>query len=142
MRRLLLPVLLSLITIVPLAQVESATATSPHSSAAPLKNLVVKTATIGGRQVRFILAVDTRERTFVLLQQRLEGRWSTVGSDRTQCKYYDGSRRPGLAIQQQTQQVLVGWQGPGGDQTSEYGGYNIRRKTIEMFGADRCTAAG
>ncbi|WP_183100405.1 hypothetical protein [Nocardioides pelophilus] len=116
--------------------------TTPATSAAALEPLVVKTVRIGGKRVRFVLAVDRDERAFVRMKLRRDGRWKTVASDRTDCKYYDGSYDPGLVVQKPVKQVLIGWFGPGGDETNEYGGYNVRQRTIEMYGADACTAAG
>lgn len=117
-------------------------AAAPPASAAPLEPLVVKTVRIGDKPVRFVLAVDSNERAFVLMKFRRDGRWRTVASDRTDCKYYDGSHDPSLQVQKADRQVLVSWSGPGHDVTSEYGGYRVQRKTLQMFGAERCTAAG
>lgn len=118
------------------------TAAAPTTAAAALEPLVVKTVRIGGKRVRFVLAVDRDERAFVRMKLRRDGRWKTVASDRTDCKYYDGSYDPGLVVQKPVKQVFIGWFGPGGDETNEYGGYSVRQRTIEMYGADACTAAG
>jgi hypothetical protein len=104
--------------------------------------LVVKTVMIGGKRVRFVLAVDADERAFVQMKFRRDGRWRTVASDRTDCNYYDGSHDAFLQVQKPVRQVFVGWTGPGEDGTAEYGGYNVRQKTIVMYGAEACTGAG
>ena len=105
-------------------------------------DLVVKTVRIGGKRVRFALTVNDRERAFVQMRLRREGHWRTVASDRTECHYFDGSHDASLEIQKPDKQVLVAWSGPGDDVTAEYGGYNVHARTIEMFGAESCTAAG
>jgi hypothetical protein len=141
------PVLLALALTAPAAAHASestATATRPAAAtrAAAVQNLVVKTVRIGGKRVRFALVVDDRERAFVRMRLRRDGHWRTVASDRTDCHYYDGSHDASLEVQKRDKQVLVAWSGPGDDTTAEYGGYNVHARTLEMFGAESCTAAG
>lgn len=133
--------LLVLVTLVPLVIVGLALPGPPPASAAPLERLVVKTVQVGGKAVRFVLAVDG-ERAFVQMKFRRDGRWRTVASDRTDCRYFAGSHDPSLEVQKADRQVLVSWSGPGDDVTSEYGGFSVRQRTLEMFGSDGCTAAG
>ncbi len=114
---------------------------SPPTAAAPLRKLVVKTVRINDKPVRFVLAVDG-EKAFVLMNFRRDGRWRTVASDRTDCEYYRGSHDPSLQVQKADRQVLVAWTGTDDTVAAEYGGFNIRRKTIEMWGAEACPAAG
>jgi len=116
-------------------------ATSTRAAVA-LDPLVVKTVQIRGKRVRFVLGVDADERAFVQMKFRRDGRWRTVAIDRTDCRYFDGSHDAYLQVQKPVKQVFVGWSGPGDDATAEYGGYSVRRRTIEMYGADACTAAG
>ena len=73
---------------------------------------------------------------------RRDGRWRTVASDRTECDYFRGSHDASLQVQKADKQVLVAWTSAGDEVAAEYGGYSVRRKTIEMFGADGCPAAG
>ncbi len=128
-----------------LAPAAAAPATS--SAAAPVaiavEPLVVKTVNIGGKRVRFVLAVDGDEKAYVRMKLRRDGRWKTVASDRTDCNYFDGSHDPFLQVQKPDKQVFVGWTGSGEGSTAEYGGYNVRRTTIEMYGTpEPCPAAG
>lgn len=147
MRRLILiaiaPVL-SIGLVMPTATTAPAKPTVP--AAAPLEPLVVKTVKIGGKRVRFVLGVNADEKAFVQMKLRRDGRWRTVASDRTDCRYYDGSHDPTLRVQKPVKQVFVTWVGTNPEEVAaEYGGYNVRRKTIEMFGVPAdpgCPAAG
>lgn len=114
---------------------------APPAGAAPLRQIVVKTVRIGDKPVRFVLAVDGRK-AFVQMKFRRDGRWRTVASDRTECEYFRGSHDASLQVQRADKQVLVAWTSAGDEVAAEYGGYSVRRKTIEMFGADGCPAAG
>lgn len=114
---------------------------APPTAAAPLKALVVKTVRINDKPVRFVLAVDG-QKAFVLMKFRRDGKWRTVASDRTDCRYLRGSHDPSLQVQKADKQILVAWTGPDDTVAAEYGGYGVRRKSIEMFGAESCPAAG
>ena len=148
MRRLLMIVtaasLLFLGTLAPLPTSSAASSSAPRTAA--VQPLVVKTVQIGGRRVRFVLGVNDDEKAFVQMKLRRDGRWRTVASDRTDCHYYDGSHDPTLAVQKPDKQVFVTWIGTNPEEVAaEYGGYNVHRRTIEMFGVDPevgCPAAG
>jgi hypothetical protein len=45
-------------------------------------------------------------------------------------------------VQKADKQVLIGWFGPTGARMDEYGGYSVKRRTIDMFGAESCPRAG
>ncbi len=116
--------------------------TAPSTSAAPLRQVYVKTVRIGDKPVRFVLAVDG-VRAYVQMKFRRDGRWRTVASDRTDCNYRAGSYDPGIQVQRADRQVLVTWANPGDYVVAEYGGFSVRRRTIEMWGSDGgCTDAG
>jgi hypothetical protein len=110
----------------------------PPPASAAVERLVVKTVRIGDKPVRFVLAVDG-VKAFVQMKFRRDGRWRTVASDRTDCNYRAGSYDPGLQVQKADRQVLVTWANPGDYVVAEYGGFSVRRKTLEMFGSDGCT---
>lgn len=135
--------LIALGLLVPTAPAPAASPT-PAAAAIAVEPLVVTTVNIGGKRVRFVLAVDSEEKAYVRMKLRRDGRWRTVDSDRTECRYYEGSSNPGLEVQKPDRQVLVTWAGPNPEQVAaEYGGYNVRRNTIDMFGVDEdCPAAG
>ncbi len=129
--------------LVPLLLVLGLVLTSaPPTSAATLRQVYVKTVRIGDKPVRFVLAVDG-VRAYVQMKFRRDGRWRTVASDRTDCNYRAGSYDPGIQVQRADRQVLVTWANPGDYVVAEYGGFNVRRRTIEMWGSDGgCTNAG
>ena len=129
--------------LVPLLLVLGLVLTSaPPTSAAPLRQVYVKTVRIGDKPVRFVLAVDG-VRAYVQMKFRRDGRWRTVASDRTDCNYRAGSYDPGIQVQRADRQVLVTWANPGDYVVAEYGGFSVRRRTIEMWGSDGgCTDAG
>jgi hypothetical protein len=114
---------------------------APAADAGSLKTLKVKTVTIKDRPVRFVLAVDGKT-AYVLMKFRRDGKWRTVASDKTDCKYFPGSHDPSLQVQKADRQVLIGWFGPTEDRMDEYGGYNVKRRTVDMFGAGSCPPAG
>ena len=131
----------SRLVVVPLVALGLVLPGPPPASAAPLERLVVKTVRIGDRPVQFVLAVDG-VRAYVQMKFRRDGRWRTVASDRTDCNYRAGSYDPGLEVQKPDRQVLVTWANPGDYVVAEYGGFNVRRRTIEMWGSDGgCTGA-
>jgi hypothetical protein len=109
---------------------------APPASAA-LDAVVVKTVRIGDRPVRFVLAVEG-SKAFVLMKFKRKGKWRTVASDKSECVWNDSSYAPALQVQKADRQVLIGWTYQGGDQAAEYGGYNVKRQTIDMFGSDVC----
>src|SRR6187549_2061208 len=85
--------------LVPLLLVLGLVLTSaPPTSAAPLRQVYVKTVRIGDKPVRFVLAVDG-VRAYVQMKFRRDGRWRTVASDRTDCNYRAGSYDPGIQVQ-------------------------------------------
>ena len=142
MRRLILLVTASLMSTGLLVPAASTASGSAAVVAAP-QPLVVKTVRIGGKRVQFVLAADSDERAYVRMKLRRDGRWKTVATDRSECRFYAGSHDPFLQVQKPVKQVFIGWTGTGEDGTAEYGGYNVRRKTIEMYGTDQpCPAAG
>ena len=114
---------------------------APSAEAASLEPLKVKTVTIKDRPVRFVLAVDGNT-AYVLMKFRRNGKWRTVASDKTDCKYFPGSHDPSLQVQKADKQVLIGWFGPTDARMDEYGGYNVRRRTVDMFGTESCPPAG
>ncbi|WP_344774541.1 hypothetical protein [Nocardioides panacisoli] len=100
------------------------------------------TVTIAGKHVRFVLGLDG-EKAYVVMKLRKDGRWRPVASDRTDCKYYQGSSSPALEVQKADKQVFVTWLGPNPEEGyAEYGGYDVKHRTLEMFGAESCPAAG
>lgn len=114
----------------------------PAPAAAPLPQLVSETTKIQGKSVRFVVVRDG-ETAYVLLKLRKDGKWRTVGQDRLDCKYWDGSHDATIEVQKADRQVLIGWEGPvDGEFYAEYGGYRIKAKRINMWGADGCPSAG
>lgn len=122
--------------VVPLLALGLLLPNAPPASAAP-KPVAQKTVKIGDRPVRFVLAVDG-SKAFVLMKLRRDGKWRTVASDRSECAWNDSSYQPALQVQKADRQILIGWSYKGGDEAAEYGGYNVKRKTIDMFGSDVC----
>lgn len=109
---------------------------------AALQPLVVKTVTIGGKHVRFVLGVED-EKGYVVMKLRKNGHWRAVARKRTDCNYWDGSSEPQLQVQKADKQVLVTWLGPNPEEgAAEYGGYDVKHQTLEMYGAETCPAAG
>ena len=146
MRRTLLLVTASLIStglLVPAASTATSTTVASAAVLAAPEPLVTKTVRIGGKRVQFVLAADADERAYVRMKLRRDGRWKTVATDRSECRYYAGSHDPFLQVQKAVKQVFIGWTGTGEGGTAEYGGYNVRRTEIVMYGVDEpCPAAG
>ncbi len=142
MRRLLLLAVVTLLPVTLLVPAASVAASGSATTAAvAVQPLVVKTVRVGGKRVRFVLAVNNDERAFVQMKLRRDGRWRTVASDRTTCRYFDDSHDPTLEVQKRDKQVFVTWQGAVEGVSVEYGGFNVRRRTITMFGSEECAPA-
>lgn len=119
-----------------------ALATSAAPADASGKLLFATTTQIGGKSIRFAMVkVDTT--VYIRMQRKHDGHWRTIGQDRADCDYWDGSSGARLEVQKADKQVYAYWDGPvEGEAYAEYGGYDVKHERLNMWGADGCPSAG